>query len=158
MADIPVIYDEKDVLLKRIMQKCNIYHPNEVCMQISYGIQDSWWLCTTKLDHQLLVIRKSVRVALSVRGKKLYPPESPCVFLWLSSGGLKFTKKYFFFQYNHQILEDNDIKPPISENLNYMQIVISFAFFMHIINFSACHKIQIWQDIWIRLQILGKMI
>ena len=42
-----------------------------------------------------------------------------------------------------------------------MQIITSFAWFMHIIIFPACcimYQVHIWQMIWICLQILGKII
>ena len=47
-------------------------------------------------------------------------------FLWLSPESLKFREKKNF-EYVHQILDGNDIKTPISENHNRMQIITSFA-------------------------------
>ena len=42
------------------------------------------------------------------------------------------------FEYAHQILDSNNIEPPIPENHNRMQIITSFAYYMNIINFIAC--------------------
>ena len=47
-------------------------------------------------------------------------------FLWLSPESLKFTWKENF-EYAHQILDGNDIEPPIFENHNRMQIITSFT-------------------------------
>ena len=43
------------------------------------------------------------------------------------------------FEYVHQILDGNNIEPPVSENHNRIQIITSFAEFMHMIQFSACY-------------------
>ena len=55
-----------------------------------------------------------------------YPPESPCVFYgWVPRAwNLRENKN---FEYAHQILDGNNIEPPISENYNRMQIITSFA-------------------------------
>ena len=37
-----------------------------------------------------------------------------------------------------------------------MQIIISFACFMHIINYVVCNVVHIWREILLRLEILGK--
>ena len=64
----------------------------------------------------------------------MYPPESPCVFYdWVSRApNLRKNKK---FEYAHQILDGNNIEPLISENHKRVQIIISFAYCMHIIIF-----------------------
>ena len=42
------------------------------------------------------------------------------------------------FEYAHDILDVNNIEPPISENHNRMQIITMFAYFMHLIKFLTC--------------------
>ena len=62
-------------------------------------------------------------------------------------------------RWHTHILDGNNFEPPISENHNRMQIITSFAYFMHIIKFlvsNIINQIHIWQYIWIRLEILGK--
>ena len=47
-------------------------------------------------------------------------------FLWSSPESLEFTGKYNF-EYAQQMLDGNNIEPPITENHNDMQIITSFA-------------------------------
>ena len=50
-------------------------------------------------------------------------------FLWLSPESLKFMEKYQKKkEYARQILDGNNIEPPISENHNRVQIITSFAY------------------------------
>ena len=66
-----------------------------------------------------------------------YPPESSCVFYgWVPrASNLRKNKN---LEYVHQILVGNNTEPPISENHNRMQIITSFAYYMHIIKFLVC--------------------
>ena len=50
----------------------------------------------------------------------------PMCFLWLSPESL-YLRENKNFEYTHQILDGNNIEPPISENHNRMQIITSFA-------------------------------
>ena len=67
-------------------------------------------------------------------------------FLWLSTGTTKRTKNKNF-EYTHQILGGSKIESPNSENHNYIQIITSFAYYLHMINFMFCYimyRDQIW--------------
>ena len=77
----------------------------------------------------------------------------------VESRELQIYGKIKIFEYAHEILDGNDIEPPISENHNRMQIITSFAYCMHMINFLVCnimYLVHIWLKIWIRREILGK--
>ena len=68
----------------------------------------------------------------------VYPPESPCVFYgWVPRASNLWKNKSF--EYAHQILKFNDIEPAISEKHNRMQIITSFAHFMHMIKIEVCN-------------------
>ena len=67
-----------------------------------------------------------------------YPPESPCVLYGWVPRAWK-NKNLKIFGYAHQILDSNNIEPPISENHNRMQIITSFSYCMHMIIFF-CFK------------------
>ena len=58
----------------------------------------------------------------------------PMCFLWLSPESFKCLEKYKK-EYACQILDGNNIEPPISENHSRVQIITSFAYCMHIIIF-----------------------
>ena len=54
--------------------------------------------------------------------------------------------------------DGNDIEPPIYENHNRMQMITSFAYYMHMIKFLYCsvmYWVHIWQKNWIHLEIPG---
>ena len=88
----------------------------------------------------------------------VYPPESLRVFYgWVPRDSNLWKNNNF--EYAQQILNGNIIEPPISENHNRIQIITSFAYCMHIINSLVCnimYLVNIWQEVWIRLEILGK--
>ena len=95
---------------------------------------DSW----TNVDNELNRVVSSAYVMDLNSLLDLYILLSPDVLYgWVLRASNLWKNKNF--EYAHQILDYNDIEPPIFENHNRMQTMTSFAYRMHTIKFWVCN-------------------